>query len=74
MNAGMSPREAASHVHDQIEGLIESMVPELAELVARQKRAPTPISTDNSAQPVVRQTEPVRQSSSGIFSRMLGIR
>lgn len=74
MNAGMSPREAAEHVHNQVEGLIESMVPELAEMVAKQRRAPTPISTADSAQPVVRPTEPVRQSSSGIFSRMLGIR
>ena len=74
MNAGMSPREAAEHVHSQVEGLIESMVPELAEMVAKQRRAPTPISTADSALPVVRQSEPVRQSSSGIFSRMLGIR
>jgi hypothetical protein len=74
IGAGLSPREAASQVHAQVEGLIESMVPELAELVAKQKRVPTPIGTSQSAQPVVRQTEPVRQSSSGIFSRMLGIR
>lgn len=74
IGAGLSPREAASQVHAQVEGLIESMVPELAELVAKQKRVPTPISTSQSAQPVVRPTEPVRQSSSGIFSRMLGIR
>lgn len=74
MNAGMSPREAAENVHSQVEGLIESMVPELAEMVAKQRRTPTPLSTANSAQPVVRPSEPVRQSSSGIFSRMLGIR
>jgi len=74
ITSGLNPREAASQVHSQVEGLIESMVPELAELVAKQRRAPTPLSTANSAQPVVRQSEPVRQSSSGIFSRMLGIR
>lgn len=74
ITSGLNPREAASQVHSQVEGLIESMVPELAELVAKQRRAPTPLSTANSAQPVVRPSEPVRQSSSGIFSRMLGIR
>lgn len=74
ISSGLNPREAAAQVHSQVEGLIESMVPELAELVAKQRRAPIPIGTSESAQPVVRPSEPARSSSSGIFSRMLGIR
>ncbi len=74
ISSGLNPREAAAQVHSQVEGLIESMVPELAELVAKQRKAPIPIGTSESAQPVVRPSEPARSSSSGIFSRMLGIR
>jgi len=74
INAGVSPTQAAQIVHSEIANLAESLVPELAGLIAQQRSVPTPIDTSYSAQPVV-PPAPVKQLGSpmGAISRMLGI-
>jgi hypothetical protein len=69
---GMDPLEAASYVHEEISNMAESLVPELASLFEAQQRAPIPIDTSQSAQPLVQDTTPTR-GASGIFSRLMGI-
>lgn len=73
IQSGINPLQAAEMVHGQISNLAETLIPEIAAMVASQRNVPTPIDTSNSAQPVV----PAQQSRSGVnlgsISRLLGI-
>lgn len=72
IQSGIAPTEAARAVHNQVQGLVESLVPELLDLVNERRTVPTPIDTSSSAQPVVQPQQPQRNALSGI-TRLLGI-
>jgi len=72
IGSGISPIEAARAVHNQVQGLVESLVPELLDMVTERQNVPTPIDTSASAQPVVQPQQPQRNALSGI-TRLLGI-
>ena len=72
IQSGIAPTEAARAVHNQVQGLVESLVPELLDLVNERRFVPTPIDTSSSAQPVVQPQQPQRNALSGI-TRLLGI-
>ena len=72
IQSGIAPAEAARAVHNQVQGLVESLVPELLDLVNERRSVPTPIDTSSSAQPVVQPQQPQRNALSGI-TRLLGI-
>lgn len=72
ISSGISPSEAAKAVHNQVQGLVESLVPELLDMVTERRSAPTPIDTSASAQPLVQPQQPQRNALSGI-TRLLGI-
>jgi hypothetical protein len=72
ISSGISPSEAAKAVHNQVQGLVESLVPELLDMVTERRSAPTPIDTSASAQSLVQPQQPQRNALSGI-TRLLGI-
>jgi hypothetical protein len=71
---GMSPMDAASAVHRQVTGLVESLVPQLVDMVANQQSAPTPIGSGDSANPVVPPQQSNQQNRMSSITRLLGIR
>lgn len=73
VSRGMSPMEAAASVHDQISGLVESLVPQLTDMVASRQSMVTPIDTSYSAQPVVTNQMPERRNALSSISQLLGI-
>lgn len=75
IQSGMNPYDAAALVHDNVSGLVESIVPELTSMIQSRSYAPTPIDTSYSNQQAVVQAN-VPQPRSGAFSsisRLLGI-
>jgi len=72
IQSGIAPTEAARAVHNQVQGLVESLVPELLDLVNERRTVPTPIDTSSSAQPVVQPQQQQRSALSEI-TRLLGI-
>lgn len=73
ISSGVSPNDAAQAVHQQVAGLVESLVPELVNMLDERRSVPTPIDTGYSAQPVVAQPSPSRRPSLSGLSRLLGI-
>jgi len=72
---GMNPMDAASAVHRQVSGLVESLVPQLIDMVTNQQGTPTPIGSGDSANAMVPpQQQSNRQSGFSSISRLLGIR
>jgi len=71
---GMNPMDAASAVHRQVTGLVESLVPQLVDMVANQQRSPTPIGSGDSANPVVPPQQSNQQNRMSSITRLLGIR
>lgn len=71
---GMNPMDAASAVHRQVTGLVESLVPQLVDMVANQQSSPTPIGSGDSANPVVPQQQSNQQNRMSSITRLLGIR
>jgi len=57
VNAGIKPSDAVRMVHDQIQSLQQSLVPELTKQVVQGQRTPTPQSQAGSAAPVVGGTQ-----------------
>jgi len=66
--------DAASAVHRQVTGLVESLVPQLVDMVANQQSAPTPIGSGDSANPVVPPQQSNQQNRMSSITRLLGIR
>lgn len=73
IQSGVSPVDAAQAVHQQVAGLVESLVPELVNMLDERRSVPTPIDTGYSAQPVVQQPSQSRRPSLSGLSRLLGI-
>jgi uncharacterized protein YdaT len=73
IQSGISPVDAAQAVHQQVAGLVESLVPELVNMLDQRRSVPTPIDTGYSAQPVVQQPSQSRRPSLSGLSRLLGI-
>jgi len=73
VQSGINPMQAAEMVHGQISNLAETLIPEIAAMVSRQRNVPTPIDTSSSAQPVISQPAPSRGVNLGSISRLLGI-
>lgn len=71
---GMNPMDAASAVHRQVTGLVESLVPQLVDMVTNQQSSPTPIGSGDSANPVVPQQQSNQQNRMSSITRLLGIR
>lgn len=71
---GMSPMDAASAVHRQVTGLVESLVPQLVDMVTNQQTTPTPIGGGDSAQAMVPPQSTSTQNRMSGLSRLLGIR
>lgn len=57
VNAGIKPSDAVRMVHEQIQSLQQSLVPELTKQVVQGQRTPTPQSQAGSAAPVVGGTQ-----------------
>lgn len=57
VNAGIKPADAVRMVHEQIQSLQQSLVPELTKQVVQGQRTPTPQSQAGSAAPVVGGTQ-----------------
>lgn len=57
VNAGIKPSDAVRMVHEQIQSLQQSLVPELTKQVVQGQRTPTPQSPAGSAAPVVGGTQ-----------------
>jgi hypothetical protein len=53
VNVGIKPTEAVKMVHEQIQSLQQSLLPELTKQVVQSQRTPTPQSQAGSAAPVV---------------------
>jgi hypothetical protein len=71
---GMNPLDAAQFVHDNISGIVESMIPQLTQTISSRMTQPVPIDTSYSNQQVVAQPDPVQSRSPlGTISRLLGI-
>jgi uncharacterized protein YpiB (UPF0302 family) len=71
---GMNPMDAAQFVHDNISGIVESMIPQLTQTISSRMTQPVPIDTSYSNQQVVSQTETQQpRSALGTISRLLGI-
>ena len=71
---GMSPMDAASAVHRQVTGLVESLVPQLVDMVTNQQTTPTPIGSGDSAGAVVPPQQNNQQNRLSGITRLLGIR
>lgn len=71
---GINPMDAAQYVHDNISGIVESMIPQLTQTIQSRMQQPVPIDTSYSNQQAVSQASP-QQSRSTIstISRLLGI-
>jgi hypothetical protein len=71
---GMNPHDAAQFVHDNISGIVESMIPQLTQTISSRMTQPVPIDTSYSNQQIVAQPDPVQSRSAlGTISRLLGI-
>jgi len=71
---GMNPMDAAAAVHRQVTGLVESLVPQLVDMVNNQQSAPTPIGSGDSANAMVPPQQTNSQNRLSGISRLLGIR
>ena len=71
---GMNPMDAASAVHRQVTGLVESLVPQLVDMVTNQQKAPTPIGGGDSASAMVPPQQTNQQNRLSGITRLLGIR
>jgi hypothetical protein len=71
---GMNPMDAAAAVHRQVTGLVESLVPQLVDMVNNQQAAPTPIGSGDSANAMVPPQQTNSQNRLSGISRLLGIR
>jgi len=71
---GVSPLDAAAAVHRQVSGLVESLVPELMNMVTTQQGTPTPIGGGDSANATVPPPRNSQQTGFGGITRLLGIR
>jgi hypothetical protein len=74
IQSGVSPLDAASAVHRQVSGLVESLVPELMNMVSNQQNAPTPIGGGDSAGAMVPPQNSNQQNRLSGITRLLGIR
>jgi len=71
---GVSPLDAAAAVHRQVTGLVESLVPQLVDMVTNQQTTPTPIGSGDSAGAVVPPQQNNQQNRLSGITRLLGIR
>ncbi|CAB4145028.1 hypothetical protein UFOVP657_55 [uncultured Caudovirales phage] len=71
---GMNPNDAAQFVHNNISGIVESMIPQLTQTITSRMSQPVPIDTSYSNQQVVSQPDPVQsRGAMSTISRLLGI-
>lgn len=71
---GINPMDAAQYVHENISGIVESMIPQLTQTIQSRMQQPVPIDTSYSNQQAVAQSDPVQpRSAMGTISRLLGI-
>jgi len=71
---GMNPMDAAAAVHRQVTGLVESLVPQLVDMVSNQQNTPTPIGSGDSANAMVPPQQNNPQNRLSGITRLLGIR
>jgi hypothetical protein len=71
---GVSPMDAAAAVHRQVTGLVESLVPQLVDMVTNQQTTPTPIGSGDSANAIVPPQQTNQQNRLSGITRLLGIR
>lgn len=71
VNVGVKPSDAVRLVHEQIQSLQQSLVPELTKQVVQSQRTPTPQSQAGSAAPVVGGASQQQRRIS--LSEMMGI-
>lgn len=71
---GVEPVEAARIVHEQIDQLTKSLVPELLSKIQQGRSVPTPTGNGNSARPTVTNGgQTAQQGSRSTLSQLLGI-
>lgn len=71
---GVNPQDAAQFVHDNISGIVESMIPQLTQTIQSRMQQPVPIDTSYSNQQAVSQTNPQQsRGAMSTISKLLGI-
>ena len=71
---GVNPNDAAQFVHDNISGIVESMIPQLTQTIQSRMQQPVPIDTSYSNQQAVSQANPQQsRGAMSTISKLLGI-